>query len=107
MSEPEQEGGKYVPFHVQEAVAAQKSLESAGVDAAAAEEGVPPPTLHSMPPEVLQRLLTMLSVASLGRLAATCKDWERACAAPAVWLSLLQRDFPEQASQLDIAIFRC
>jgi hypothetical protein len=67
------------------------------------EEGVPPPTLDSVPPEVRQLLLTMLSVASLGRLAATSKDWERACAAPAVWLPLLQRDFPEQVSQLDDA----
>eukprot|EP01049_Picozoa_sp_SAG25_P015188 SAG25_NODE_2984_length_1281_cov_1.046531_1_plen_217_part_01 len=33
--EPEQEGGTYTPFHIQEAVAAQKSLESAGVDTAA------------------------------------------------------------------------
>jgi hypothetical protein len=50
-----------------------------------------------------QLLLTMLSVAPLGRLAATCKNWERACAAPAVWLPLLQLDFPERASQLDAA----
>ena len=30
----EQEGGKYIPSHVQDAVAVQRSLESAGIDAA-------------------------------------------------------------------------
>lgn len=63
--------------------------------------GLMGPSLQSIPTELKLRILRMLDVRSLTRMAQCCIQFRDLCAEPVLWKYLLYRDFEKDSDPIE------